>query len=304
MEVKTAAWGIVSLVIVAFGGIVIYAIEREGIKSDLSKSQSELNTVKALIETRQKSVVDRKEAYAALQERINLLTSTTERIKAIESQNEQLRTTIDQRRAQWTNTRAAFAKDIDAIRQKTKDEILPSMILADGKALKSVRFKDLKDATAILEHADGIAKVPLTNMPPDWTARLALGWNPKLSAELSGKPDEAPPVISAAAPSKTAEMVLQEHRESVKRAGVSDAEQKIKALERKVIDLERAQQTQIRISSEYAEKYNLAQMKGNASNHGVKRDEAARAAAAIGNQIEAVRAQIDKLFGEIDKNLR
>lgn len=299
MEVKAAAWGTVGLVIVAFGAVVIYAIEREGIKNDLTKAQGELSTMKNLVETRLKSLSDRQTAYAALQDRVALITATTERIRIEEGKNGKTQEGIDQLRGEWAGTRSAFAKEIDQVRQKTRDETVASMILADGNELRGVRFKDMKDTTVMLEHSAGIAKVALANMPKDWAGRLALGWNPELTAELSGKPDEPEPEPPAAPALKTAEMVQQEHKESVKRAGVGDAEMKIKALERKIAEVARARQGQLQTASEYSRKYDLAQYKGNSSNHGVKRDEATRAAAALQKQIQAIQIQIGQLQEEI-----
>lgn len=304
MEVKAAAWGTVGLVIVAFGAVVIYAIEREGIKNDLTKASGELSSMKNLLETRHKSLADRQGAYAALQQRVALITATTERIKTEEGKNEKTLALIDQLRGEWAMARAAFARQIEQVRSKTKDETVASMTLADGNELRAVRFKEMKDTTVMLEHSAGIAKVALANMPKDWAGRLALGWNPKLTAELSGKPDEPEPEIPAAAPLKTAEMVRQEHRESVKRAGVGDAELKIKALERRIMEIQRARQAELQNASDYSRKYDLAQSKGNSSNHGVKRDEATRAAASLQNQIQAIQIQIGKLQEEIFQNSR
>ena len=299
MEIKAAAWGTVGLVNVAFGAVVIYAIEREGIKSELNKSQGELGSMKSLVETRVKSLSDRQAVYSALQDRVAQITGTTGRIKIQEGKNVKTQSVIDQLRGDWVKTRSAFAREIDQVRQKTKDETVPSMVLADGNELKAVRFKEMKDTTVMLEHSAGIAKVALANMPKDWAGRLALGWNPRLTAELSGKPDEPEPVAPAAAPKKTAEMVQQEHKESVKRAGVGDAEQKIRALERKMSEVSRARQGQLQTASEYSQKYHTAQMKGNSSNHGVKRDEATRAAAALEIQMQAIQVQIGKLQEEV-----
>ena len=98
------------------------------------------------------------------------------------------------------NAGRPFSRDIDQVRQKTKDEVLPEIVLMDETRLKKARFNQIKDNIVILEHADGIARVPLTNMPQDWVGRLALGWNPKLTAELSGKPDEVAVVAVEAKP--------------------------------------------------------------------------------------------------------
>ena len=299
MEVKTAAWSTVALVIVAFGGTVIFAIEREGVKNDLSKARGELNSMRSTLDIRRKTLADRQEAYALLQDRLAAISDSTDRIKLQEGKNDQTQDTIETLRKDWTRTRAAFAKDIDQVRQNTKDELVSAMVLADGTELKAVRFKEMKDNTIVLEHAAGIAKLPLANMPKDWSGRLALGWNPKLSAEFSGKPDEVAPEAPAPAPVKTVEMAQQEHRESVTRAGVTDALAKIKMLERKIVDTQKARSAQISVAQEYERKYALAQYKGNSSNHGVKSDEAYRIAEGLANQVSAIQQQISRLQQEV-----
>ncbi len=301
MEVKTAAWGTVGLVIAAFGAVVIYAIEREGIKNDLTRARNEMGSLQSMVETRKKTLADRQEAYAALQDRIAAITASTEKIKFQEAKNEKTLEKIGGLREEWAMTRANFAREIDRVRQKTRDETVPQMILADGNELKAVRFKEMKESTVILEHTAGIAKVPLANMPKDWSGRLALGWNPKLTSELSGKPDEPEPEAPQAAPVKTAEMAQQEHRESVKRASVTDADAKIRALERKINETRKARAAHLAVAMEYGRKYDLAQYKGNSSNHGVKRDEARKLAAACDAQIEVFQRQIGKLQEEIDE---
>ncbi len=299
MEVKTAAWGAVALVITAFGAVVIYAIEREGIKNDLAKARTGMNAEQAMLDSRKKTLADRNEAYAALQDRLSAIETSTQRIKAREEKNGAILQEIEMLRRNWTKTRLAFAAEIEVVRQQIRDETVPEMALGDGEILKSVRFKEMKDSTVILEHTSGIAKVPLANMPADWIGRLALGWNPKLTAELSGKPDAPEPEAAPVATSKTAEMVQQEQRESVKRADVTDAKGKIRTLERKIAEAHRSRTNQLEVARQYAYKHQLALSKGNSSSHGVKRDEATRQAAALENQINAAQAQIIKLQEEI-----
>lgn len=299
MEVKTAAWGTVGLVIVAFGAVVIYAIEREGIRNDLTRAKNETGSLQSMVETRRKTLADRQEAYAALQDRLAAIMASTEKIRLQEAKNEKVVEQIAVLREEWAATRAAFAKEIERVRQNTREETVPQMVLTDGNELKAVRFKEMKDNIVVLEHTAGIAKVPLDNMPEDWVGRLALGWNPRLSAELSGKPDEPEPEAPVAAPVKTAEMAQQEHRESVKRASVTDAESKIRSLERKITETQNARAGHLAVAVEYDRKYALAQSKGNSSNHGVKRDEARKMASACDAQIKAIQNQISKLQEEI-----
>ena len=299
MEVKTAAWGTVSLVIVAFGAVVIFAIERESIKNDLIKARNGLSGQQALLDTRRATLANRQEAYAALQDRIASIQSISERIRILEEKNVGVQKQIDGLRGEWETCRAAFARDIDQVRQKTKDEALPEIVLMDETRLKKARFNQIKDNIVILEHADGIARVPLTNMPQDWVGRLALGWNPKLTAELSGKPDEVEVVAAPEPPVQTAEMAQAEQRASVKRADVGDALAKITSLERKIAEADRARVNQLKIAQEYGYKHQLAQSKGNTSSHNVKRDEAAGMAENLARQINAAREQIQKLNAEI-----
>lgn len=301
MEAKAAVWGAIGLVIVSFGAVVIYAIEREGIKNDLTKVRGGYSAQQAMLDTRRKTLTDREAAYAGLQERVASITAITQRTKQLEEQNNGLQGEVDGLRNTWAKTRAAFARDIETVRQKNRDEIVPQMVLADGNPLKTVRFKEMKDKIVILEHSAGIAKVPLTNMPPDWIGRLALGWNPKLSAELSGKPDEPEPEAAPEVASKTAEMAQAEHRESVKRADVTDAEARIKMLQRKIEEATVSQRRQLEVAQEYSYKHQNAIAKGNTSSHGVKRDEARRAAASLDAQIRAAHDQISKLGEEIAK---
>lgn len=299
MEVKSAAWATVALVITAFGGVVIYAIEREASKSDLSKARKELSAMETMVDTRKRTLTERQETLATTQDRVVGITSAMTRIQSTLEANAALQSKVDGLRTGWGKTLAAFRKDVDLVRQRTRDEVTPEMVLADGNSLKTVRFKDLKDTTVILEHGAGIAKVPLANMPADWIGRLALGWNPKLPSALSGKADEPEAVAAVAAPMKTVEMAQQEHRESVKRADVTDAAAKIKSLERRIVEARKAHMVQSRIADEYQTKLNLAQLKGNSSSHGVKRDEARRAMAALDNQVNAAQDQIQKLYDEI-----
>lgn len=173
------------------------------------------------------------------------------------------------------------------------------MILGDGTKLKSARFKEIKDKIAIMEHADGIARVPLQNMPADWVWRLALGWNLVLSAELSGKPDEPEPEAAPVAPVKTVEMQQAEQRASVNRADVTDAIAKIKTLERKIQEAQRSHASQLAIARQYQYKYELAVAKGNSNSHNVKRDEANAMAETLSRQIQAAQQQIQLLNEQI-----
>jgi hypothetical protein len=301
MEVKTAAWATVALIIASFGGVVIFAIERESIKSDLVKARAAFNGQQAMLDTRRKTLADRKSAYTLVQGRVAAIQEVTQRIKSQEDKNTQITKEIERLRGEWAGKRASFAKTIETVRQKTQDGTIPELVLGDGKILKSARFKEIKDKIAILEHTDGIARVPLDNMPVDWVGRLALGWNPTLSAELSGKADEPAPEAAPEAPVKTVEMMQAEQRASVNRADVTDAIAKIKTLERKIQEAERSRTNQLNIAEQYDYKYRVALSKGNANSHNVKRDEAKAIAETLSRQIEAAQQQIQSLSEQISK---
>lgn len=300
MEMKTAAWATVALVIAAFGGVVIFAIEREASTKDLQKAKNDLVSEENLVDARRRSLADRERALVEAQDRSSKVLALGGEIKKAEEANATLQEQINSQRQAWAKLRGQFSSEIEIVRKKTREDIVPEMVLADGNQLKSVRFKELKDSVAILEHTAGIAKVGLANMPKDWVGRLALGWNPTLPSELSGVPDAAPAAPVAQAPVKTAEMAQQEHRESVKRAGASDAEAKIKVLQRKIAEASAARNGQLQIARQYDDKHQLALAKGNVSSHGMKRDEARKMAAKLDQQIRAAETQISVLMQELN----
>ncbi|MES2707191.1 MAG: hypothetical protein V4726_11380 [Verrucomicrobiota bacterium] len=299
MEVKTAAWSTVALVIAAFGAVVIYSIEREGIKGELSQTQKEFDGQESVLATQIKTLASRKADYEALQGRVAAITAIGKRMEAQESKNGETTKRVEELRAAWASERKAFARDIDSVRAHAKDDVMPELKLVDGKTLKSVHFKEIKDSLVILEHSDGIARVPLANMSPDWMGRLALGWNPRLSAELSGQPDAPEPVAEAAAPVPTVAEVRQAHVESVKRADVTEMESKIRALTRQIANATAAIRRFEDVASEYEQKYMNALSKGNMSNHKVKRDQALSSAKSLREQIIAAQSQINRLMEEI-----
>lgn len=304
MEMKTAAWSTVAMVIAAFGGVVIFAIEREASAKDLSRAKSGLTSEENLLDTRRRTLAERERALVEAQERSSQVVAMDAEIKKLEAANEEQLGKVREQRMAWAKLRREFSSEIDVVRKKTREEIVPRMVLADGNQLTSVRFKEMKDSVAILEHTAGIAKVGLANMPADWVGRLALGWNPVLPAMLSGVPDAAPEAPAAAAPVKTAEMAQQEHRESVKRASATDAEAKIKVLQRKIAEYTAAREGQLRVAYEYNQKHLNALAKGNVSSHGVKRDEATRLAATMEKQIRAANDQISALMMEVNATPR
>lgn len=300
MEMKTAAWATVAMVIAAFGGVVIFAIEREASANELQKAKNDVASEENLVDTRRRSLADREKALVVAQDRSSKVVALGAEIKKIEDANGLLQNKINAQREAWAKLRGQFSNEIDSVRKRTREEIVPEMVLADGNQLKSVRFKEMKDSVAILEHTAGIAKVGLANMPPDWVGRLALGWNPTLPALLSGVPDAAPVAVVEKAPVKTAEMAQQEHRESVKRAGATDAEAKIKMLQRKIVEATAARNGQLKVAEEYDYKHRVAVSKGNVSSHGMKRDEAKKLAAKLDQQIQAAQTQISVLAQEIN----
>ncbi|MDB6070432.1 MAG: hypothetical protein JWL81_1603 [Verrucomicrobiales bacterium] len=300
MEMKTAAWSTVAMVIAAFGGVVIFAIEREASAKDLSRARNGLSAEENLLDTRRRTLAERERALVEAQDRSSQVVALDAELTKMQAANEALLEKVAEQRLVWAKLRRDFSSEIDLVRRKTREEIVPRMVLADGNQLLSVRFKEMKDSVAILEHTAGIAKVGLANMPADWVGRLALGWNPVLPSLLSGVPDAAPEAPAVAAPVKTAEMAQQEHRESVKRATATDAEAKIKLLQRKIGEFAAARDGQLRVAEEYDLKHRRALAKGNVSSHGVKRDEATRLAATMDKQIRAANDQISALMMEVD----
>lgn len=300
MEVKTAAWSTVALVIVAFGAVVIYSIEREGIKSDLSKAQKELEGQETVLDAQKRSLASRNADFESLKGRVARMDALGKEIESQQEKNEATTRKINDLRAAWAEVRKAFSRDIDVVRGKAKDDIMPELKLVDGKSLKSVHFKEIKDNVVILEHSEGIARVAIANMNKDWMGRLALGWNPKLSAELSGVPDAPEVEAEKEVPVATVAEVRQAHVESVKRADVSQLEDKIKVLNRQIAEAQAAVSRHNKAAEEYANKYAQAQWKGNSSNYKVKRDAALKTAQMLSEQITAAQNQISALQQRIE----
>ena len=293
MEVKTAAWGTVGLVIVAFGAVVIYAIEREVIKNDLIKARNGLTGQQALLVNRKKSLSDLQDSLASIE-------AVTERVRILEEKNAITLKQVETLRENWSSIKGTFAKHIDSVRQKMRDERIPMLTLADGSVLKLVHFKEANATTIVLEHTDGIAKVPLKNMPPDWIGRLALGWNPTLNAELSGKPVTEEAVGEVVVPLQPPDIAEIERTDSIKRASITDAEAKIRVLEQGIAENSKSANYHLTRAADFASKSSGRQI---SSYPGLVRKENA-AAEGFQQRISTAQQQLYALQMLIDEKKR
>ena len=312
MEVKTAAWATVAVVIAAFGGIAIYTIDKETLSRDIGKANQQLAEKQQLQTNREDSLKEQRERLEKFREKTGQLDKLKEAAAKTAAGNKELEKAADELRTKWTGVRDAFARDIESVRQRVKDEKMASLLLADGGTLKHAQLTGVEGGVALFEHDAGMSKVPVANLPENLAGKLAPAWNPALPAELLPAPGAAE--IAAAAKKKgpvgpsleevNAAAAKETEAEPVKSPNASkirEIEGKIAGLQRTQVAAARGRAEHMRIYAEYSAKYENARANGRSNSHNIKRDDARTKADNFTQQSLNCEVEIQRLQGELDR---
>jgi hypothetical protein len=305
MDAKTGTWVVICLMIVAFGAVVIYGIEREVSVNEVSKARTELASIttvrasrSAMVDQSLSKLVGHRTALAELQ-------GLEERVGLLEVEKVSLFTERDLAESAWKSEKEQFALSIQKVRTINFEEPLAEVVLQSGVKLLSARLKDVKPDMVILEHSAGITRVAGKDLPDGVGERWAVDWNPVLetTVSLSGGKEfvetEQTADSEVEGPGiKDSEIESIDRKDSLRRVAIADLNLKLQRLRKSISDLTQVRQKHSTRASEFSSKSNSKS--GMSSYGGLAKKENA-AAEAISIQIGALEATATQVQQQIDE---
>ncbi len=311
MESKSIIFGICGLVLAGGGGIVVQSIQAESLKADVHRKEAEVNALR-------QGLVNSKSRLTQNQERLAKTTSTTAAHLAQNQEQEELEREVSKQTRALESAKGKWDVDVQMMLdartelcEQYKNQVIPSIPLKTGEALKDCRIMGIKDGTLLVQHSAGTARLtaaqlnpklqdlfrldfsPILTLPPDPDAPKAShdpATDPLASLKNMPPPEpkiEPPPSLNPAA---GAAYVAKQQAINNLRAQIASANNQI--------DLFRQQ------ASDADTKFADARTKGRISSQSGIRDKALTAVTGLQNQINGMEAQIQNLELEIQQMQR
>jgi predicted RNase H-like nuclease (RuvC/YqgF family) len=181
MESKTIVFGIVGLVLAGGAAAVVLSFQREGLKTDLRRKQAD---VQALEHT----ILQSKETISKNEHRIEQYrASATAHLANKQAADEMERSVarqakaLEAAKAKWELNVQMMQEALAAVRLAFRNQVVPSIPMKNGDALKDCRFNAIKEGMALFQHSAGTARLNSTQLPPELADRLRPNFPPPLS---------------------------------------------------------------------------------------------------------------------------
>ena len=155
--------------IALFGGVTgfYYTIDVDEAEKDFILTQQELGSVEESIKSAQKLTDLRKETAALISA-----------ARIIEAENETIRQEALKLSNSRDNANKAFMSAIQKVRDATVGMTFPSIHLSNGTVLKSAKIQALDESLTVIQHSEGVSKVPTEVLSTELHDRLRYGFIP------------------------------------------------------------------------------------------------------------------------------
>lgn len=96
----------------------------------------------------------------------------------IEKKNEELRQEISKLREKRKEVARIFQSSLQRVRDETQGMQLQELVLKTGVKFRNVKIQSVDENLAVLQHAEGVSKVPTEELPAEIQDRLRYGFVP------------------------------------------------------------------------------------------------------------------------------
>jgi len=181
---------IISLLLI--GGAItglFYSMDVDEAQKGLVLAQQQLGQMEAAARTAQKSLSSRKEALARI---------TAAHI--IQGENNAVKEEIQGIKDEQESISKAFLATIKRVREDSVGIIIDEIILTTGNKLKKARIQGIDQNITVIQHVEGVSKIPTDTLPASLLDRFRFGYQP--GGVGSMEVEAAQPAPSRSEPSK------------------------------------------------------------------------------------------------------
>lgn len=154
---------------VIMGGVmgIFYTTDVDEAQKEFILAQQQVGQIEDAVKKEQVSLAQRKEAAAII---------TAAHI--IERENNQLREETRKIKDNRDNLAKAFTSTIQRVREESIGMIVPEIPLATGNTLKNAKLQAVDENLTVIQHSEGVSKVPTTTLPASLLDRFRFGYVP------------------------------------------------------------------------------------------------------------------------------
>jgi DNA-binding transcriptional MerR regulator len=184
MDGKIITYAILLLAII--GGVTgfLYTTDVDEARKDFILTQQQLGQTEESLKQTLTSYELRKEATAII---------TVAHI--INRENEALRTEIRTLKQKRDELAKAFKGTIQRVREDSVGLVLPEIPLTTGSTLKNAKLQAVDDQLTVIQHSEGVSKVPTSTLPATLLDRFRFGFVPGSAGSIINfipDPDTSP----------------------------------------------------------------------------------------------------------------
>ena len=192
---------------VIMGGVmgIFYTTDVDEAQKEFILAQQQMGQIEDSVKKEQISFAHRKEAVA-------IITAAN----IIERDNNQLREETRKIKDNRDNLAKAFTSTIQRVREESIGMIIPEIPLATGNTLKNAKLQAVDENLTVIQHSEGVSKVPTTTLPASLLDRFRFGYVPggagaapaeEIEIKESETPRKDPKTSMNITPPSTANMI-------------------------------------------------------------------------------------------------
>ncbi len=146
---------------------IFYTTDVDEAQKEFILAQQQMGQIEDSVKKEQISFAHRKEAAAII---------TAAHI--IERDNNLLREEARKIKDNRDNLAKAFTSTIQRVREESIGMIIPEIPLATGNTLKNAKLQAVDENLTVIQHSEGVSKVPTTTLPASLLDRFRFGYVP------------------------------------------------------------------------------------------------------------------------------
>lgn len=175
MDAKITIYGFCLALVIAGSFFWRYTMQIDDAEKEMLLARQQMNAADDGVKQAKGWLAARKEAAA-------LIAAAA----VIDKDNKALRDEVDTLRQKKSEAIKVFNTSIQRARQETVGMEFPDLLLTSGARFRNVKIQSLDESLAVLQHSEGVSKVPTSAMPPEMLDRLRFGFVPGTPGSAAG----------------------------------------------------------------------------------------------------------------------
>lgn len=167
MDGKIIVYLILLIAIISGVSGIYYSMDIDEAQKELILTQQQLGQTEESLKQAKSSFEFRKEAAAII---------TAAHI--IERDNEAIRAEIRAEKQKRDDLAKNFISTIERVREDSLGLVIPEIPLTTGAVLKNAKIQGIDAELTVIQHSEGVSKIPTSTLPASLLDRFRFGYNP------------------------------------------------------------------------------------------------------------------------------